>query len=276
MTEYQDKYIDIDGMRFHYLEWGDPSAPPVVMLHGTTSNAHSWDKVSAVLAKRYRVLALDCRDHGESDSTTAPIEANQLSNDVGATVDKLGIDKFGLIGLSMGGRTAMTYTGYNPDRVERLVIEDIGPEVPPEAQARVRATISASGTTDFASPDEYVEFQRTNKQHAPREWLSHLAEHSLKQLPNGRWVNKYRPRKEGMMMPGGPDLWEHITNITCPTLIIRGGESDILDEDITNRMLERMPNAKAVAIPKAAHVVHEDNPTETIAAIADFFDVPVS
>ena len=189
-------------MRFHYLEWGDLSGPRVVLLHGLGTNGHSWDRGSKVLAQKYRVLALDCRNHGDSDTTTDATMLNQLSNDVGEIVDKLGIGKFGLIGLSMGGRTAMTYTGFNPERVERLVIEDIGPEAPPAHLARGRAPISPYSFTDFGHPAEYIEFQRKGRPHASQEWLEHLAQHSLIQQPTGRWMNKFRPFHEGRRIPG--------------------------------------------------------------------------
>ncbi len=144
MAGYRDGFVEANGLRFHYLDWGDPGGPPVVLLHGTTSNAHSWDRISAMMAKKYRAIALDARNHGDSDTSPVPYNRDLLAEDVAATVDALGLDRFGLIGLSMGGRTAMIYAGYHPERIERLVIEDIAPDTPVAAgAASTRISISS-------------------------------------------------------------------------------------------------------------------------------------
>lgn len=275
MAAYRDQFIAVNGMRFHYLEWGDPSAPPVVLLHGTTSNAHSWDRVSAMLARKYRAIALDARNHGDSDTSPVPYNRDTLAEDVAATVDALGLETFGLIGLSMGGRTAMVYAGHHPERVERLVIEDIGPETPPEATARVMERIRAAPQR-FRSLDEYIAWSRQSLQFADDDWLLEKARHATRQLPDGTYENKYRhSQSQNAPLTTTLDLWEHISKITCPTLIVRGSESDVLTAEIAERMAQVMPNARHLVIERAGHPVHEDNPRDTIRAYAEFFGVPL-
>ena len=275
MAGYRHQYVTPGDIRFHYLEWGDPAAPPVVLLHGTSGNAHSWDLLSPVLAQQYHVLAFDCRDHGESGDSPVPLNGDLLVSDVKETVDYLGLETFGLIGLSMGGRTAMNFTGTYPDRVNQLVIEDVGPEIPAETSARVSAR-NQSFPANFDSLDDLIAWNRQSRIHASDAWMRYAAELSSRPLPDGRREIKYRPKK---MPPGQTtmtsviDTWGIIRNISCPTLIVRGADSEILNEDISNRMLERIPGSHAIVVERAGHAVHEDNPEDYNNAVASFFGV---
>jgi pimeloyl-ACP methyl ester carboxylesterase len=275
MADYRDKFVYANGLNHHYLEWGDLDAPPVLLLHGTSSNAHSWDRVSAMLAKKYRAIAIDCRNHGDSDAETGPHDRAALAKDVEAIVEVLGITSHGLIGLSMGGGTAMNYAGSHPDRVNRLVIEDIGPDIPPAASAAVMTRL-ASSPRQVQSLDEYIAYLRQAPTYAGDDWIRHKAIHATRPLPDGGYEVKYRPFERVPTPPTtGIDLWALIAKITCPTLIVRGAESEILLEDMADRMVQVMPNARAIVIQRAGHPVHEDNPTDTIRAYAEFFDVPL-
>ena len=121
----QDRFIDANGMRFHYLEWGDPQSPPIMLLHGFAQTCHSWDFVALSLCDRYRVIALDQRGHGDSGwAEDADYTPETQQGDISAIVDALGLEQFVLMGLSMGGRNSLTYAAANPDRVKALVIVD--------------------------------------------------------------------------------------------------------------------------------------------------------
>jgi pimeloyl-ACP methyl ester carboxylesterase len=275
VADYQDKYIYANGLNHHYLEWGDIAAPPIVILHGTSSNAHSWDLLSPVLAKNYRVLALDCRNHGDSDAETGPHDRTALTKDVETIVDQLGIGQHGLIGLSMGGGTAMNYAGNRPDRVNRLIIEDIGPEIPASASAAVMARFAASPKR-IDSLDEYIVWAREGIPQASDDWMRYKAIHATRQLSDGSYEVKFRMFERPAQPPAPFDTWAHIAKISCPTLVVRGGESDILTPEIAGRMVQTIPNAREVVIPRASHNVHESNPTDTIRVYAEFFDVPLA
>jgi pimeloyl-ACP methyl ester carboxylesterase len=169
----------------------------------------------------------------------------------------------------------MSFAGMYPDRVNRLVIEDIGPEVPPEGSARVRARLGGM-PTHFDSIGDLVAYNRQSKVNASDAWMTYLAELSTRPTLDGRRELKYRPRplKPGETAPQSQiNTWDVISHITAPTLIVRGEESDILNEDITNRMLAVIKDSRAVAIPRAGHVVHEDNPDDYITQVAAFLGV---
>src|SRR5437773_7043729 len=128
----RDRTVDARGLAFHCVEWGDPAAKPLVLLHGITGHARTWDRLAADLAPHFRIVALDQRGHG--DSPPAPdgdYTMGTMAQDLGAVADALGLGTFTLLGLSMGGRVAIAYAGGQPSRVERLVIVDIGPDIHP-------------------------------------------------------------------------------------------------------------------------------------------------
>src|SRR5438132_5957058 len=134
----RDHTVALHGLRFHYTERGEREAPVVVMLHGVTGHARTWDDEGAALAARYRVLALDQRGHGDSDPPDdADYTIAALANDLGAFVDTLGLRTFAIVALSLGGRVAMQYAGTHPGRVTRLVGIDIGPDIAAAGRMRV-------------------------------------------------------------------------------------------------------------------------------------------
>ena len=117
----RDEYVVLNGLRFHYRDWGDLSAPPIILLHGFTGHARSWDTLAAALAGKYRVLALDQRGHGES-GWAEDYSTQAMVSDVAAFVAALGLRSFDLLGLSMGGSNAYHYAGTRPEGLQRLVI----------------------------------------------------------------------------------------------------------------------------------------------------------
>ncbi len=142
---FTDRSIAIDGLDFHYVEWGRPEAPPLVLLHGITGHARTWDHLATRLSPDFRVLALDQRGHG--DSAAAPdsdYRVETMAGDLAAFVDRLGLGAFALVALSMGGRVAMAYAGAHPARVQRLVIVDIGPDIHLPGLERVRSMMSGA------------------------------------------------------------------------------------------------------------------------------------
>ena len=133
----RDETVTLDGLRLHYRDWGDPTAPPVVLLHGYTQHARCWDTVAPALADRFRVLALDQRGFGESD-WAADYHELRLVADLAGFVETLGLATVSLVGFSIGGSAAISYAQLYPDRVERLVAFECftDPDVAQEAPYR--------------------------------------------------------------------------------------------------------------------------------------------
>ncbi|MDM5209419.1 alpha/beta fold hydrolase [Cytobacillus kochii] len=121
--------IELNGLTFQYRESGEPSAPPLVALHALGKSAESWDQVAAVLGEKYRVLALDQRGHGGS-ARTSTYSFELMSDDLFHFANAMNLERFALIGHSMGGTVSYLFSETFPSRIERLIIEDTPPPFP--------------------------------------------------------------------------------------------------------------------------------------------------
>ncbi|MFE4351398.1 alpha/beta fold hydrolase [Peribacillus butanolivorans] len=121
--------IELNGLTFQYRESGEPSAPPLVALHALGTSAETWDQVAAVLGEKYRVLALDQRGHGGS-ARTSTYTFELMSDDLLHFTNAMNLERFTLIGHSMGGTVSYLFAETYPSRIERLIVEDTPPPVP--------------------------------------------------------------------------------------------------------------------------------------------------
>src|ERR1700736_928454 len=142
------KTLRVNGLALHYLEWGAAEAPPIVCIHGYTGSADAFNALARHLKDRYRVLALDVRGHGESAwSPAGAYRYADQAGDLAGFADHLGLDRFTLIGTSMGGIIAMAYAAEHAGRLSGLVINDIGPE--PEAGTQRITQMVGSRPNEF-------------------------------------------------------------------------------------------------------------------------------
>src|SRR5207237_5869074 len=180
---HHDRTIALRGRRFHYTEWGAPTSPALVMLHGVTGHARTWDEESAALASRYRVLALDQRGHGDSDPPPdADYTIASLTSDFAAFVDAAGLRTFAGVALSLGGRVAMQYAGTHPGRVTRLVVVDIGPDIALDGRVRV-GKMMATAPERFATLEDVVAYQRANNPRYTEALLRARVQYGVRPLP---------------------------------------------------------------------------------------------
>jgi esterase len=268
----RDAFAEANGLRLHYREWGDATAPPLVLLHGVTGNADVWDAFAPAMADRFRVLALDQRGHGESD-WAGSYETDQMAEDVGAFAAALGLERFALLGHSLGGINAYTFAGRHPEALERLVIVDFGPETrgSPTSQ-RVRENLATAQTASFASIEEPLRAARAQNPRPSDAYLRNRLTNNLKQREDGRWVWRYdAARLANRGAPLSPETqWELLAQIACPTLIVRGAESDALEESTAVHMAEVIANARWIAVPEAGHGIPADNPAGFLSAVRPF------
>src|SRR5437016_11562139 len=140
----EDREVHVGRMRFHYLDWGNKHLPPMLVPHGGALNAHTWDLCCLALRDEYHCIAWDQRGHGDSDW------AEDLDSSIAAQlhatagfVDKIGLDKFILVGMSLGAINALAYAIAHPERLDALVIIDAGPEVRRPGSSRIRDFVNA-------------------------------------------------------------------------------------------------------------------------------------
>ena len=272
-NEPLDKFVQVNGLNFHYLEWGNPTEPTIFMLHGNSQQAHSWDFVSLPLSEHYHVVALDQRGHGDSD--WAPegdysLEAQQ--GDIDGFVSAVLPRRFHLIGHSMGGRNSYVWASRHQDTLQSLVIVDTGPESAARGRNRIQ--------TFKELPDEldsFEEFASRVEEYTGRSREQTLGslKYSIRQRADGKWTWKYDKvmRTPGQRPPTWTpeQLWESVAKIDCPTLVVRGSESDIFSEETKGKMESVIPQCTTVTVERAGHLAAGDNPADFLVAVRDLY-----
>jgi pimeloyl-ACP methyl ester carboxylesterase len=271
---HRDRTLVLNGQRFHYAEWGAPTAPALILLHGVTGHARTWDDEAAALASRYRVLALDQRGHGDSDpSPHADYTVATMSADVAAFADSLGLDRVSVVGLSMGGRVAIAFAGQAPRRVERLVIVDIGPDISEAGLMRV-GTLMARSPELFTSLEHALAFHRVTNPLYTEAMLRHRVEHGTRPVEGGltwKYDRGLRDAVRAGTWRDPIDLWPLWRAIVCPVLLVRGAGSDVLSAEAAKRMVDENANTRLVDVAGAGHTVPGDRPAAFQRLLTDFF-----
>jgi pimeloyl-ACP methyl ester carboxylesterase len=253
------KFLNVNGLRLRFLEWGRPDAPPVVCVHGYTSSAEAFNALARCIQDRAHVIAMDVRGHG--DSAWSPGGAYQYAEqagDLAALVDKLGFERFVLVGTSMGGIIATAYAAQHAERLRGLIINDIGPDVE-TGSSRITGLVG-SRPESFASLDEAMAYRREISPITaarPIEDQEETARGVLRQQPDGRWAWKMDPayveQRVTRGAPARPQLWPALEKLRCPTVVIWGTESDVLSEAQAKRMAAALPKGELVAVPGVGH-----------------------
>ena len=263
----QDKFVDADGMRFHYLEWGNPGNPPMLLLHGFAQTCHSWDFVALGFSDNYRVIVLDQRGHGDSDwASDGDYSPETQQKDISGIVNELGLENFVLMGLSMGGRNSFTYAANNAGKVKALVVVDAAPQNMQQGTQNIRSFVQQDDELD--SVDAFVErVLQYNPRRDPQQVRGSIM-HNIKELPSGKWTWKYdkrAPQAQDGAWAAMPEtekrLWGYLETLQCPTLLVRGGGSDIVAMDTADRMHQAIPNSRLATIDGAGHLVMGDSPS---------------
>ena len=268
-NEPVDRFVEVNGINLHYLEWGNTDRPTILMLHGISQQAHSWDFISLPLSVDYRVIALDQRGHGDSDwSPNGNYSTDIYVGDIEGVVGAMGLENFHLMGHSMGGRNSLAWASGRPGVLKSLTIVDTGPETQRRGQNRIQQFRELPDELDtldeFAS--RVMEYTGRN-----REQTMGALKYSIRQRQDGKWTWKYDKamRVSGFRAPTWtPDqLWDGWRKIDCPALVVRGARSDIFADETMVRMAEEHPDCTTVTVENAGHLVQGDNPPDFLAAV---------
>ena len=263
-------------MRFHYLDWGTAGLPPVVFLHGGGLNAHTWDLVCLALRRARHCVALDQRGHGESEwSPQMDYSTESQVGDLDAFVEALGLERFVLVGMSLGGVNALAWAGRNSPRLAGLVLVDVGPEIRTDGVRKIAAFTSENAPLD--SVDQFVEKALAFNPRRNRDLLRRSLLHNLRRMPDGRWMWKYDQRHRGKVDPGAQArrrdlLWSAVDGVECPTLVVRGAQSDVFHDEDAERLAGRLRDGRWVRVEGAGHTVQGDNPAGLLVPLSAFLD----
>ena len=253
------KTLRVNDLALHYLEWGDPAAPPIVCVHGYTGSADAFNALGRYLKDRFHLLAFDVRGHGESAwSPAGAYRYEDQASDLAEFAKRLELDKFVLIGTSMGGIIAMTYAAEHASRLSGLVINDIGPEA--EAGTQRITQMVGSRPDEFASLEEAMAYRRSASPilaARSAEDQHELALGVLRQRADGKWGWKMDPayirQRVERGAPVRPPLWPALQALPCPTLVVWGSDSDVLSEAQARRMVDVLPRGELVRVPGIGH-----------------------
>ncbi len=274
LVQPHDKTVSVNRLKLHYLEWGAADRRPMVLLHGLRGHAHSWDDFSAAMCQEYRVLALDQRGRGESDwAGDEDYSTDAYVSDLAGFSKALALESYVLVGHSMGGRNAMVYASRHPEQVQKLVVVDVGPASDPRGAERIHREILGV-PEEFESFEAVVAHMSGQNRYASDRVLRRRLKYATKELPNGKTGWRYdiaiREQNRQRTAPSPPDLWPMLKNITCPVLIVRGADTDLLPSEVAGQMLDVIPNSRLVEVAKAGHMVFEDNPEGYLEAVREF------
>ncbi|WP_028696300.1 alpha/beta fold hydrolase [Pseudomonas cremoricolorata] len=262
-------------LSLHVLQWGRADATPVILLHGLRAYAQTWESLAHALGDDYCVYALDQRGRGLSSWAAARTYCTDYYvQDLEDLVEHLQLERFLLVGHSLGGANALEYARRHPGKLLGLVIEDIGPGSSSvgDGAARIRREMQQTPNlfSDWASAEA---FWRSSRPGLSAQALASRLEHSMKQTADGiAWRHDQQGIAEARLSITPTDLWPAVRALDCPTLFIRGGRSDFLPAATLAEMQAANACVQAVEIPDASHYVHDDQSAAFNAAVSDFFN----
>lgn len=261
MTEHSILGLGPHGFhRVAYFQWGDPRNDRVLIcVHGLTRRGRDFDWLARSLEERYRVICVDLPGRGQSDwlSVAADYQPSTYLQNAAALIARLNVEQVDWLGVSLGGLMGMMLAAQPKTPIRRLVLDDIGGYVGAEALQRIAAYVGQDPSfPDRADLEAYM--REINTGYGPltdAEW-EHLVTHGSRRDENGAWRLHYDPKlaepfKEGFSEPVA--LWPLWDLITCPVLILRGGDSDILTAETAAEMVARKPGTQLVEFQGVGH-----------------------
>ncbi len=261
-------------LRLNYVDWGNPDAPPLLLVHGGRDHARSWDWVAEELRHDWHIIAPDLRGHGDSSwSPDGNYEMSAFVYDVAQLIHQLNLAPVSIIAHSMGGNIATRYAGLYPENVRKLVnIEGLGlsPAMQAERDAlgiknRFRQWIedkrNAAGRTPKRYPNIEAAYERMKTENAylTDEQARHLTVHGISRNEDGTWSWKFDNYLNIWAMFDMPreDLLALWQAISCPMLLLYGEKSWASNPEKDGR-IEHFPTAKVIEYENAGHWLHHD------------------
>lgn len=282
----ESRFYRSHGLRLHYLDWGNETAPPAILVHGGRDHARNWDRIARALRPHLHVVTPDLRGHGDSEWTKGgSYSLTEYVYDLTRLIRQIGTQPAILIGHSMGGMISLIYAGTFPEHVAKLVVLD-GVTVPPNAEReppheRITRWIAQLDALETRQPRRYrsiaeaaAQMMAHNARLSP-ELAQHLAGHGVRQNDDGSHSWKFDPYQR-VMAPHR--LWpeDHValwSRIECPTLLLYA-DGSFLGDPAASGTLDHFRNARAEIIRGAGHWLHHDKPDEVLSLIKEFLGLP--
>lgn len=273
-------------LRLHYVDWGNETAPPLLLVHGGRDHCRSWDWVAEALRDDYHVIAPDLRGHGDSAwSIGGNYMITDFVYDIAQLIRQRTMKPLSIIGHSLGGYISTLYTGLYPDTVSKLVVLDGIVLTPPELQEMAdrpyadrliewvdqMRELSARQPRKYKTLDETIARMHAENPRLSMEQARALTAHAVNQNEDGTYSWKFDNyfRARSVTSVNAKDLTGLWQRISCPTLLINGAESFISDP-AKNGSVKHFRDVRSVLIEGAAHWVHHDKLDEVLCLIRPF------
>ncbi|MGJ7530612.1 alpha/beta fold hydrolase [Variovorax sp. GB1P17] len=268
-------FVQLGELRFHYVAWGPQGAPVVLCLHGLRSYARTFAPLASVLADEFRVVALDQRGRGRTDWDPARnYHAARYAGDIAEFIDALGLDTVHLLGHSMGGINSLVYALTHGQRLRSLVLEDSGPGASRCSDGAHRINTELARTpASFPDWETARRFWRSIRPTITEAAIDSRVANSMREADGVvTWAHDQAGITHCRMHPTqpDPDLWPCVAAIACPTLLLRGAESDYLSRDTFAQMLAANDLITGLEVAGAGHYVHDDQPAAFAKAVHAF------
>jgi len=275
MADFREHFVKCCGYEIHVRAWGDPAKRPLIMMHGLARLADDFDHVAPHFTDQYYVLCPTMIGRGFSGwakdpdrEYTVPFYVAQMFE----LLDHFGVSTCDWIGTSMGGLIGLYATAEVAGRIEKLVLNDIGPELDPNAVARIKSYVGAS--PEFETIDDVEKLVRLV--YAPfgvandATW-AFLASRSVRRLPNGNFMMHYDPEVMRIFAEhiDSFDAWDVFDALPCPVMLISGEQSDLIPRAIVDKMKNKKPEMPVFAVANCGHAPHLNDKAQ-INAIRDF------
>lgn len=273
-------------LKLRYVDWGNPDAPPLILLHGGRDHSRSWDWTAQALRDRWHVIAPDLRGHGDSDWSPDG-DYGSLANlyDLAQLIHQLRLAPVTIVAHSYGGNIALRYSGTFPENVRKLVaIEGLGPSPKMLAErlakpvtTRLRDWIEAKRASagrvqkKYATLDDAFRRMKEENHHLSDEQARHLTIHGVSQNEDGTYTWKFDPYMRifppfDLPQAEIEQIWQAIT---CPTLLLYGKDS-WASNPVTDGRAKHFRNARVETYENAAHWLHHDQFDRFIAELKAF------
>lgn len=279
VSKSETQTIEANGLRFHIQEWGDNRTKHgMILLHDYAATLGTWTEAAGELAREYRVIAIDQRGHGLTDSASDHDYSRSTQvEDLEKLIEVMGLRTVTLVGHGMGGANAICYAAEHPDMVNALIAIEAAPELLRSGIETMRRLITSS--TGWTTLDEVTDTFREFYPTATSEQLSRRVRASTTVADDGSYQWAFDPAfRDATIRPPEPDpgqrrlqnLWECVERVQCPVLIVRGAETDMLTPEAIQRLHRRIPGSRISLIEEAGHAVPTDQPSTLSQHIREF------
>ena len=274
---FTEGFVDANGLRLHYVDWGNPNRPNLLLVHGWDGTARYWDLVAPVFRERFHVVALTLKGRGKSDDDpTGKYRFEDYITDIWEATQQLGLRRLIFVGASLGGLLLLPYAAQHPEQVENAVQVDVGARVGPEQpRADVRAPPTAPDQFDSLQDAEAWLRQAPIHVNIPSEGMSIILREHFRQTSDGKWTWTYAHKLRAVRRGQSTDVefptqWHILSQVSCPVLLIRCDRADSLPTEVAERTRKGLPNATVVEIHGSHHYPFLEVPDQFNRTLADY------